>query len=167
MNDTETAASPGPVRTVTSNRESFAKPPSAKRSKAKRGRGQPPTKPAVTQRPADEPGRATTQPTSDWADHSNEHLPILQAEIPWALEDAFGIPRGLVSANFLEQAKKTLSRHYPRLRKSAVHRAMERTVADLPAFFVHVPDWAKKRFDRTIRLCDLLETMVHDGNADG
>lgn len=97
-----------------------------------------------------------------WADHGSENMVILKAEIPWCLEHMFGIPRGLIAQSFLEQAKRTIELHYPKLRKSAVHVAAD----DMDKkFFVHIPDWSKKRFEQIIRLCDLLETMTFDGHA--
>lgn len=99
-----------------------------------------------------------------WADHGGEKLVILKSEIPWALKHMFGIPPGLISHAFLEKAKRTIELHYPKLRKSAVHVAMDH---ESTKFFVQVPDWAKKRFDQIIRLCDLLETMTFDGDSSG
>lgn len=102
-----------------------------------------------------------------WADHGGEHLQIMLSEIPWVLEDMFGIPRGLVSQAFLERARAVIGRHYPKLQKSAIHRAIEGDKDAVKPFFVQIPDWAKKRFDRSLRFCDLIETMMADGNASG
>ncbi len=97
-----------------------------------------------------------------WVDHGKEKLVILKSETPWALEKMFGIPRGLVRQSFLEKARQTIERHYPHLRKSAVHVAAEKKGEE---FFVQIPDWQKQRFDQIIRLCDLLETMTFDGHT--
>lgn len=103
----------------------------------------------------------TAEPTTqEWADWSKEHIDILLVEIPPALQEMFDIPRGLTSKKFLDRARETIRRHYPKFCKSAVHITAEK----MP-FFVHIPDWARKRFDRTIRLCDLMETMIADGDS--
>lgn len=97
--------------------------------------------------------------SGEWVDHGAVHIQIIESEIPWALEHMFGIPRGLVRKDFKDRAKAVLNKRYPRLRKSAIHIASEME----DSFFVALPDWAKKNFDRTIRLCDLIETVVFDG----
>jgi len=115
-------------------------------------------------RPRKKPAPVIVPP--EWADHSNVNLQIMLAEIPWVLEDVFAIPRGLVSKDFLDKAKDTVSRHYPALRQSAIHRAFKQGNGFDP-FFVQIPDWAKRRFDRTLRFFDLIETMMNDGDTSG
>ena len=98
-----------------------------------------------------------------WADHSDEHIEIMQAEIAWSVEHMLGIPRGLVAASFVERGRETIRRCYPRLVKSALHRALDVN----PSILVTIPDWARKRLQQTVRLCDLIETMMIDANTTG
>ena len=111
-----------------------------------------------------EPGRppAAQMPdlsSGEWVDHGAVHIQLIESEIPWALEHMFGIPRGLVRKEFMDRAKQVLRKRYPRFRKSAIHAAAE---AD-DSFFVAIPNSAIRNFDRTIRLCDLIETVMFDG----
>lgn len=110
------------------------------------------------------PGRPRTAEMPDlssgeWVDHGAVHIQIIESEIPWALEYMFDIPRGLVRKEFMDRAKKVLHKRYPRLRKSAIHAAAEAN----DSFFVAIPNSSIRNFDRTIRLCDLIETVMFDG----
>lgn len=97
--------------------------------------------------------------SGEWVDHGAVHIQLIESEIAWALEHMFGIPRGLVRKEFADRAKKVLHDRYPMLRKSAIHAAAE---AD-DSFFVAIPNSSIRNFDRTIRLCDLIETVMFDG----
>ena len=100
----------------------------------------------------------------DWTDHSDHPYQMMAAEIPWALESMFGVPRGLTAKAFTKLAQETISRHYPKFRKSSFHDLLDGNSGVGP-FFVHVPDWIESKFRRAIRLCDLVETMIHDGHV--
>jgi hypothetical protein len=119
-----------------------------------------PTTMSVEPTPPEEPEAET--PTNGWVTHADVHMPIMEAEIAWAVEDMFGIPRGLVSKEFVDAARATVKRHYPLFNRSLLHDLLTLGKNSRCGMFVAVPDWAKKRVDRAVRLCDLMETMVAD-----
>lgn len=101
-------------------------------------------------------------PPNGWVKHTDVHMPIMEAEIPWAVEDMFGIPRGLVSKEFVDAARATVKRHYPLFNRSLLHDLLTPSKNSRCGMFVTVPDWAKKRVDRAVRLYDVMETMTAD-----
>lgn len=101
-------------------------------------------------------------PKDEWADYSDVTLTIMTTEIVYAMEHMLGMSRGLVRQSFLGQAKKVLDKYYPKLRKSAIHKAVVQEDGFSPSLAA-VPVACRHRIGQIVRLCDLIETMVIDG----
>lgn len=93
----------------------------------------------------------------------HKHPAAIEAELPFAMEDMFGLPRGLLRPQFMAKLRKALNDNHPEIQPSPLTALFMRN-GESP--FADVPVAGREAFERRMRLLNLLHVVVQDEQGE-